>query len=764
MANKRYLKDSRKPVRRKSQGSFTSFCGGRITSKCIERGLNSNDAAIRSGAFLAKRVMQQGGAIQPLTTAAPSPLATGVQQPGLQAGQPTGPAAEAAAADAQAEQQGVTTEQKLAAGSEALSAAGAGISNPEEGKESVGGSALSGAGKGAALGATLGSVVPVVGNVIGAAVGAVGGAIGGAIKANKNNKQVDADAMAANQQQLAQNMAEMQQAKYGSFARYYDGGMKYMQDGGTKNLPGGVQMPIGYGVDKFVGNKHDQAGNGSPSGIILEEGGKSKPGIEVEDGELQAKVKTKKGEKEYIVSDYVVNPATGNTLAEDMEKEIKAAKTKKQAEKITQKYVKLNEELKDDGNPEMIKAQEGRVREQYDDLGDYGGGALSNKEAKVGEQEAKDDGKFGEATDASLEEMKARNPWYDFEGFDPSNKKDVLAFQKAYNKRAPEDKKIKEDGKYGTQTDSVKLDVTPPPVEGRQVEMLSTGVAEPKFEGKMQAIPEMGKMEKPDREEMRDFRKSQKEEDDSIRLRPTGTMLQALGPLAALRERLTPQKVAPKYIDSPTLRRENYDRERSEERANLAATGQAASRSMAGPAAFAARQSAAAQSAGRQRQITSAEGRANAAISDREKALEMQANRFNAEAYMNAQRTNAAAANRAEEMNQENKIQAINQLGRIGTQAVVDRNQQAADIFQGQASQVDGEFDRALKNHYRSPRFGFGPKIKLNTKGGTTLSPDQIDAMYAQNSQAAEEETTQSKRGGYIRKKGKVRRNRRKKR
>jgi len=752
MANKRYLKDSRKPVRRKSQGSFTSFCGGRITSKCIDRGLNSNDPAIRSGAVLAKRVMQQGGAVQPLDPMAVSPLATDVQQPGLQTGQPVGPAAEAAAADAQEAQQGVTTDQKLAAGSQALSAAGDAV-----GQKSVGGGALSGAGKGAAMGATLGSIVPGIGNVIGAGIGAVAGAIGGAVKANKGNKEAAAAAAQQEQAALAQRMQEMQTAKYGSFARYYDGGMKYMQDGGVKQLRGGVQMPIGYGVEKFVGNKHDEAGMGSPSGIVLEEGGKSKPGIEVEDGELQAKVKTEKGKKEYIVSDHVVNPATGNTLAEDMEKEIKAAKSKKEAEKITQKYVKLNEELKDDGNPDMIKAQDGKVREVYDDLGDYGGGALSDKEAKVGEQEAKDDGKFGEATDESLERMKARNPWYDFEGFDPSNKEDVLDFQKAYNKRAPEDKQIKEDGKYGTQTDSVKLDVSPPPVEGKKVQQLSTGVDEPKFNAKVQELGEMPEMEKPDREERRDFKKSQKEDNDSIRLRPTGTMLQALGPLAALRERLTPQKVAPKYIDSPTLRRENYDRERSEERANLAATGQAASRSMAGPAAFAARQSAAAQSAGRQRQITSAEGRANAAISDREKALEMQANRFNAEAYMNAQRTNAAAANRAEEMNQANKIAAINQLGKIGTQTVVDRNQQRADIFEGQASQVDGEFDRALKNYYKSPRFGFGPKININTEGGTTMSQDQIDAMYAQNN------TEEQKKGGYIRKRGKVRRNRRKK-
>lgn len=602
------------------------------------------------------------------------------------------------------------------------------------------------------MGATLGTIVPGIGNVIGAGIGAVAGAIGGAIKANKGNKEVDAQALQADQAQKAQQLAEMNQSKYGSFTRYYGGGMRYMQDGGTKQLPGGVQMPIGYGVDKFIGNKHDQAGGGSPSGIILEEGGKSKPGIEVEDGELNTDVKTTKGKKEYVVSDHIVNPATGNTLAEDMEKEIKSAKSKKQADKIKQKYVKLNEELKEDGNPGMVKAQEG----------EFTGGALTDEEAEIGKQSSKGSGMYGEATDDSLEKMKARNSWYDFEkeGFDPNDQESVLKFQKEYNKRAPEGKEITEDGKYGTQTDSVMLNPGIAQIESKPIQQLKVpGADEPRG---LMLPPEQKKEEAPAEEAPAEEPAAEGDPQQSLRLRPTGTMLQALGPAMALREKLTPERVAPKYIDSPTLRRENYDRERSEERSNLAATGQAASRSMAGPAAFAARQSAAAQSAGRQRQITSAESRANAAIADREKAMEMNASQFNARSYMDAQRTNAAAANRAEEMNQANKIAALNQLGKIGTQTVKDRNQQRADIFEGQASQVDGEFDRALQNYYPGSKLPFGPKININPQGGTTMSQQQIDAMYAQQAEA--EQPKQEKKGGYIRKKGKVRRNRRKKR
>jgi len=616
------------------------------------------------------------------------------------------------------------------------------------------GQIASGAGKGAASGAAIGTMIfPGIGTAIGAGVGAIAGGISGGVKQKKANE-------AASDQRIAetQALANQYQAKYGSFARYYNGGatMPTQQDGfnptpnNTTQLPGGVQMPIGFGVDKFVGNKHDQSGMGSPSGIILEEGGKSKPGIEVEDGELQTDVKTKGGKKEYIVSDFIVNPATGNTLAEDMEKEIKSARSQKQAEEIKQKFVKLNEELKEDGKPEMVKAQDGSYT------------AMSAEDAKVGKQKDMGKGFFGDATAESLEELKERNPWYDFSDFDPNNPESVKDFQKEYNKRAPEDQKVVEDGRYGTQTDSIDMKKAESKSEGKpagsseeeetldieEVELEEENIDDDLFEDKTT--------------EKKDDAKGDDEE--SIRLRPTGTMIQALGPLAQLNESYTPQKVRPEYIDAPTLRRDNYNRERSEERAGLAASNEAASRAMSGPAAFAARQSAAAQSANRQRQITSAEGRANRQIADQEKRLQMAADQANVNAFMRADSQNVAASNQAAMYNQENKVAAINQLGKIGTQTVADRSQQRADVFAGQAGQIDGEFDRALQNFYPSSRLPFGPKVNIKPQGGTTLSPDQISLAYQQSLiDAKAAETEVSRRGGYIKGKKKVRRNRRKK-
>lgn len=819
MANKKWIQSARRKMERKGTvGAFTEYCGGRVTSNCIDRALKSNNPTLQRRAQFAKnmRNLQAGGPAQPISPLAAQPIQAPQQPtPQLQTGAPSaGPAVDAAsgAAGAAAGASPVGAISQVAeVGGQAI------IDNSDKTGGKVAGGALKGAGKGAAMGASIGTMIlPGIGTAIGAGIGALAGGIAGGVKQKKAADAENKAELDAKEAQLMQQI-QPQQSKYGSFTKYYEGGLRYqpgnfkdppspvaapdvqdqslaatfqrmgaagqlteaqtierqieeakaagdmarvqglvqmhrrstgmMKMGGAKDLPGGVQMPIGRGVDKFVGNKHDQAGNGSDSGIILEKGGKGKPGVEVEDGELMAKVKTTKGKKEYIVSDYIVNPATGNTLAEDMEREIKAAKSQKQADQIKQKYVKLNEELKDDGNPEMVKAQDG----------EWEGGSLTAKEAKVGEQSAVGGGKFGEATDDSLEAMKARNPWYDFEaeGFDPNDSASVLKFQKEYNKRAPEGKQIVEDGKYGTQTDSVRLHQPTKPLKGLGIPTVARPPQE--LKGEIKPIEPGVPTEGPEEPETPQEQPAEEGPQGSINLRPTGTMLQALGPAYALTQSMVPKKVRPEYIKAPRLGRVNYDRERAEERGAAAATGEAASRSMAGPAAFAARQSTAAQSASRQRGITDAETRANMEIANREKGMEMGASQFNANAFMGADRINAAAVNRARETNMENRIAAVNQLGRIGTQTVKDYNQQRADIFEGQASQVDGEFDRALQNYYKGPKVGLWGKANINPQGGTTMSQQQIDAMYAQ--QNAEEQPTEgARRGRYVKRPGKINR------
>tara|TARA_R110001606_G_scaffold76159_1_gene176182 strand:- start:1797 stop:4280 length:2484 start_codon:yes stop_codon:yes gene_type:complete len=76
--------------------------------------------------------------------------------------------------------------------------------------------------------------------------------------------------------------------------------MQQYQKGGM-NLPGGQMQPIpGSDAVEFVGNKHDQAGMGSDSGILLDDN------TEVEGGETMDQVTMKKGgERDYFFSDHL---------------------------------------------------------------------------------------------------------------------------------------------------------------------------------------------------------------------------------------------------------------------------------------------------------------------------------------------------------------------------------------------------------------------------------------------------------------------------
>lgn len=64
---------------------------------------------------------------------------------------------------------------------------------------------------------------------------------------------------------------------------------------------------------------------------------------------------------------------------------------------------------------------------------------------------------YGGVTNEDFEKTKQRNPWYDWENFDPSDKKDVLDFQTKFNKLAQAagvDVRLKEDEMFGKQTAS----------------------------------------------------------------------------------------------------------------------------------------------------------------------------------------------------------------------------------------------------------------------------------------------------------------------
>lgn len=533
----------------------------------------------------------------------------------------------------------------------------------------------------------------------------------------------------------------------------------------SRRLPGGVMKPIGHGAYKFMGNKHDESGLGSNSGIILEKGGKSKPGLEVEDGELQVDVDTSKGKKEYIVSNYIKNPATGNTLAEDLERELKRAKNNQEAAKITARYVRLNESLRrEDDDDDMEEAQEGRPKTMgfpdaeypYDALqGDYQGSALTAEESDIGNQRTTDEKLFGKATMEGYEKMKKANPWYDWKDFDPTSKEDVKKFQEEFNERAPEGEKLVVDGKYGTQTQSAVLDKKYYPKEEPKEEAPKEEEPAPEEPAEEAPAPEEEPAEEPAPEPAA--------EGDPAKFRPTmpGTMLQALGPAYALTQELSTQKMKPEYAREVRMGRVDLDQQRAQAARQSQGASAGITSSVAGPAALAMQQANLAQGQAAQRGITDQENKANISIANQEKGINAGIRQQNAANAMQASQVNAAAQNQTNMLNQQRKIEAMNQLGKIGTQTVKDYNQQYANFGSDMMEYGPVAADYYANTYRGNTPFGLGSR-DINM---TQMDPAEVTAMYERMKKEnpttePEAETTTGRKGGYIKRSNKVRRKR----
>ena len=77
-----------------------------------------------------------------------------------------------------------------------------------------------------------------------------------------------------------------------------------------------------------------------------------------------------------------------------------------------------------------------------------------------GQSQNTDTGLFGGVDQAAFEETRLKNPWFDWRGFNPNNPQDVLRFQKKFNELSTDGQQIREDGKFGEQTQSVQLPFT----------------------------------------------------------------------------------------------------------------------------------------------------------------------------------------------------------------------------------------------------------------------------------------------------------------
>jgi hypothetical protein len=771
MANKKWIqKANRSMERRGTKGKFTEYCGGRVTQDCIDRAKNSDDPTLVRRAALAETFRSIGNKRKRAQSGLAAEYAMENMQENLAAEQAAGAEA-ATGGGGQGVDMGNAT--NIVGGADQMLDMAQDVMGNDPTKK---GQIAMGAGSGALKGAmALSALGP-----IGMAAGALGGGIMAGIKAKKAKE----DALEA--EASAQEDAYQKSLRPMSFATT-DTGVAKEGTRVTKKLPGGLELKLRSGAKKYVGNKHDEAGNGSDSGIILEHSTKKKQGLEVEDGELE--VKDKKGS--YIVSNYLKNPSTGNTLAEDLENELKGLdekRDKKQIAQINEKYVKMNEELKDDKKePDEVKAAHGIRRKFMQE----GGRTLKTYEEFVTAYPKFDDPKFaynsyiksmtsdvGTASDqmrTELQEVNQKNAAQghadvtrsttgNLQGINEIPEAEVAAsYPKPDTTESPEELEMSRN-EQGTAVEPLKkLPLSRP--ELKQELAIDAN----------KKVEEMRKMERPDKEERKDFREANKNEKVPFgRFYGQGTGLQALGALAYLTKKDDPEApvVSPGYLNRvPPARYKSFAPERAASEKAYASQVNAIDTSIAGPAAIAARQAAMASQAASMSGIATAETR-DRLQTNRENAMnDMRIAMANQQAFNNAQRANATAKYMADREKFQNKYAALDKIGDVSAQAIQDRNQAVSEDLTAEATQIGGAYTRAKEAY--DPMFGLGRLSRKNREAfqnrQTGLTPEEAKSLALLNDKLSKEEETatekEAKKGArkYLRKAGKVGRRRIKK-
>ena len=110
-----------------------------------------------------------------------------------------------------------------------------------------------------------------------------------------------------------------------------------------------------------------------------------------------------------------------------------------------------------------------------------------------------------------------------------------------------------------------------------------------------------------------------------------------------------------------------------------------------------------------------------------------------------------------------NSFSLAQNIGDTAAQQYADQQQIRGDIFKSQASQVDGEFDRAYEA-YGPNKNMFKRSINLQPEGGTTYSPEQVSESYQQFLKQQQQPAEKTKKGGYTKRSNKVRRRKKSKR
>ena len=589
-------------------------------------------------------------------------------------------------------------------------------------------------------------------------------------------------------------------------------GMRTEAVEGKRRLPGGLELQLKSGAKKYVGNKHDEAGQGSDSGIILEHSTKTKKGLEVEDGELE--VKDDKGS--YIVSNYLKNPETGNTLAKDLEGELKGldkARDGKKINEINDKYIALNEKLKDKKKePDEVKAYHG-ARRIYQDGG--GKRPLKSYEEFVAaypkftdhitayQRYIKDMTQDPDAPETSaraqtyLDEVFAQN-MADGHGelYEGENAIDRGTRGVGSLNMVDEAAEVGARSLPMTQLEVAEV-VAPEPEKSLQAPGGTVGddiLQLEEFEEEEETIDDDEPWNDPSDVPMEDAVEDEtkgkgvlEKVGDFLGKIPRGygqgTMLQALGAAAYLKNRDDPMApmLAPSYINRiPPAEYKSFAPERAAATAAYNAQANAIDTSIAGPAAIAARQAAMAAQSANMSKIATQDVRERAKINQLNANNELRVALANQKAYNDTTRANATAKYAAELEKFKNKYAALNKIGDTTAQALKDRRQAQSDRLLAAATQIGGAYDRAEERYGFNKLFPFLAQDK-SVQGGITAEDaqalallngetvaDEEAAVDIVNDEAAETENMeQERRGGrrkrkkrYIKRKGTVRRRR----
>lgn len=230
-------------------------------------------------------------------------------------------------------------------------------------------------------------------------------------------------------------------------------------------------------VSEIIGKKHSQGGEK----MIMEEGEKV----------LTDHTKLGAADAKYIRDTYDIDVKAKNTYADTLDKlrsksglkklikeeedYIKQLEEQEKAQKgttqgINSKFLKDKlEEVKSKKAPletvrqamfdDLYRIQESKKSQEptneFQDGGRYTGEGSALDKVPGGQ--SKNEDFYGRVDDTQFAQTVANNPWFDFTNFDPNNPQDVARFQSEYNRLSTKGTKVRVDGKFGEQTQTIKL-------------------------------------------------------------------------------------------------------------------------------------------------------------------------------------------------------------------------------------------------------------------------------------------------------------------